>query len=502
MILPFVLLLPLLGGVLAWLSEGISPRPQTALTAGGLIASLVLVLASGLWPEQFATDFRLDWVPAWGVSFHLRMDGLARVMVLLTLGLGLVAVLSRARPRAPANPSAEPRRAGLFNLALSATLVGVLGVFLAADLVLLYLSWELMLLPMFGLIAGFGHERRRRASFQFLVLSQLGGLCLLVGIVAVAWLAQSHTGQMSFDLQRLIEATPTSGLGRSARLGLMLCFFVAFAVKLPAVPLHVWLPDAHTEAPTAGSIVLAGLMLKTGAYGLIRVAIPLFPNASAQFAPVAVALGAGGVLYGALLAFGQSDLKRLVAFTSVSHMGFVLIGIYACTELSVQGAIMQMVSHGLTTAGLFLVVGMLADDLGTRDRQAMGGLGRVAPELSLLASLLALASLGLPSMGSFIGEFAVLAGAWSRFPAATAAASLGIVGAAVYALSMAQWTFWGRPRDERRPRLRRPLDLALLSALVAGLFVLGLRPQPLFDLTGPEVRRLVDGADAERRGAP
>ena len=318
------------------------------------------------------------------------------MLILLTLGLGVMSVI--------ASWSEITERVGFFHFNLMLTLAGVIGVFLALDLFLFFFFWELMLVPMYFLIAVWGHERRIYAAIKFFLFTQGSGLLMFAAIVALALINYRQTGTLTFDYFALAKTQ----LGSTTQMWLMLGFFIAFAVKLPVVPFHTWLADAHTEAPTAGSVILAGLLLKTGAYGLLRFAVPLFPAASATFAPVAMTLGVIGILYGAMLAFAQDDMKRLVAYTSISHLGFVLLGIYAGNALALQGAIVQMLAHGLSTGALFILVGALQERLHTRDMRQLGGLWSTAPRIGAIGLFFAIASLGLPGLGNFVGEFLVL----------------------------------------------------------------------------------------------
>jgi NADH-quinone oxidoreductase subunit M len=349
-----------------------------------------------------------------------------------------------------------------------------------------------MLIPMYLLIILWGHEKRFEAGYKFMLFTQAGSLLLLVAIVALAYLHRQQSGAWSFDYASLL-GTRVEG---PVSLWLMLGFFAAFAVKLPVFPLHPWLPDAHTEAPTGGSVILAGLLLKTGAYGLIRFVIPLFPEASRMVAPVMLWLGVAGIVYGAFLAYAQQDMKRLVAYSSVSHMGFVLVGMYTFRRPAIDGAVMQMVAHGLSTGALFMLVGALQTRLHTRDLGRMGGLWRDLPRLSSLLLFFAVASLGLPGLGNFIGEFLVLFGAFKLDPWATAVGTFGLVLAAVYALALVQRALHGPP-----PAARRGPDMSMstawpLAIMAAFLVWLGLYPQPLFTLVSPSLDRI------ERTAAP
>ena len=409
MILFWLILTPLIGGVIA----GFGGRRNSALSRWLSLACLAidLVLIVALWAANYGAAVTLNgtwlaqidwpWIPQLGIRLHLGLDGLSLLLILLTLGLGVMSVI--------ASWAEITERVGFFHFNLMLTLAGVIGVFLALDLFLFFFFfWELMLVPMYFLIAVWGHERRIYAAIKFFLFTQGGGLLMFAAIVALALINYRQTGTLTFDYFALAKTQLVS----TTQMWFMLGFFIAFAVKLPVVPFHMWLADAHTEAPTAGSVILAGLLLKTGAYGLLRFAVPLFPAASSTFAPVAMTLGVIGILYGAMLAFAQDDMKRLVAYTSISHLGFVLLGIYAGNALALQGAIVQMLAHGLSTGALFILVGALQERLHTRDMLQLGGLWSTAPRIGAIGLFFAIASLGLPGLGNFVGEFLVLLGTY------------------------------------------------------------------------------------------
>jgi NADH-quinone oxidoreductase subunit M len=339
---------------------------------------------------------------------------------------------------------------------------------------------------MYFLIAIWGHESRIYAAIKFFLFTQLSGLLMLVAILGLYFIHGQNTGAYTFDYNQLLGTS----IPGSIAAWLMAGFMVAFLVKLPAVPLHNWLPDAHTEAPTAGSVVLAGLLLKTGAYGLLRFVVPLFPTAAAAFAPWAMLLGVLGILYGAILAFAQTDLKRLVAYTSVSHMGFVLLGVFAQNTLAWQGTVMQMICHGISTGALFILVGALQERIHTRDMTRMGGLWAVVPRMGAVALVFAMASLGLPGLGNFIGEFLVLLGAYQTNIVMTVLATLGLILATIYALWLIQRTFhgpneagWQLPDFSFREWL-------IMGALLGVIVWLGLYPQPVLDTARPTLEIL------------
>jgi NADH-quinone oxidoreductase subunit M len=377
-------------------------------------------------------------------------------------------------------------RVGFFHFNLLWTVAGIMGVFVALDLFLFYFFWELMLIPMYFLIAIWGHENRRYASIKFFLFTQLSGLLMLTAILGLVFVNHRSTGAFTFDYLELLGTPITEGTA----FWLMAGFFIAFAVKLPAVPVHTWLADAHTEAPTGGSVILAGLLLKTGAYGIMRFVVPLFPEAASRFAPVAMVLAVIAILYGALLAFAQTDAKRLVAYTSISHMGFVLLGIFAWNGMALQGAVVEIISHAMSTGALFVIVGALQERLHTRDLRRMGGLWSTAPRLGGVALTFALASLGLPGFGNFVGEFLVLLGTYQVSILAAVGAAAGLIGAVIYALWLVQLAFHGA--NDRRWRLAdlSGRETATMAAMIVIVLWLGLYPQPVLDAAGPALTQL------------
>ena len=479
--------MPLLAAILA---VPLGRRRDNAARVVALAAMAVeLALAVGAWihygrlglggrPGEWLAELNWPWVAALGIRFHLAMDGLSLLMILLTAFLGLASVIISWRE--------ITERVGHFHLHLMLVLAGVVGVFLAIDLFAFYFFWELMLIPMYFLIDLWGHEDRHRAAVKFFLFTQIGGLAMLLGILGLYFAHAAQTGVYTFDY----AALGTTVLAPRAALLMMLGFFASFAVKLPAFGLHSWLPAAHTQAPTAGSVILAGLLLKTGAYGLLRFALPLFPEASRQIAPVAMVLGVAGILYGAVLAFAQTDLKRLVAYTSISHLGFVLLGIYSFDMLALQGSVMQMICHGLSTGALFIIAGLLQDRLHTRDLGRMSGLWAAAPKLGAAAMFFAMASLGLPGLGNFIGEFLVLLGAYKVNIALSAVATVGLVAATVYSLWIIQRAFHGSPGPALSLEDLRLHEALVLLAMVALLLWLGLFPQTVLDTSKPAMEHL------------
>ena len=454
--------------------------------------SLGILAGAGVWllaafaagPEQglFAGQ-RLDWIPAFGISVRLEMDGLSLMLVALTLFLGLVAVV--------ASWSETQQRHGFFQFNLLWILAGVVGVFTALDLFLFFVFWEVMLIPMYFMIAIWGHENRAYAAMKFFLFTQISGLLMLLAILGLVYAHYSTSGVVTFDYYDLLGAQ----LDADFAFWLMLGFFVAFVVKLPGVPFHTWLPDAHTQAPTAGSVILAGILLKTGAYGLIRFVVPLFPEAALDFRWPAMALGAASVVYGGYLAYSQHDFKRLVAYSSIGHMGFVLLGVFAANTIATQGAIMQMIAHGFSTAALFMMAGALQERLHTRDMRKMGGLWQQAPRMGAITLFFVVASLGMPGLGNFVGEFLVLLGAFQVDVGLTVVAALGIVVAAVYSLILMQRSFQGAAQDDGAAIADFGVrELLVMALMVVALIVLGIYPQPVFDLSAPFVERLMEAA--------
>jgi NADH-quinone oxidoreductase subunit M len=482
MILPWLLIITVAGGVIAWLASLWSHKVCRWATLIALAIDLALALnlcahcPTGNITAQsnsWVAYYNHLWIESLGIEITLAADGLSALLLLLTVFLGLAAVVS--------SWSEIQRHVGWFHLTVMCTLAGIMGVFISLDLFLFYVFWELMLVPMFFLIVVWGHENRIRAGWKFFIFTQAGGLFLLLAILGLYFAHGRQTGIYTFNYLQLLAATTTGPIA----IWLLAGFATAFLIKLPAVPVHTWLPDAHTEAPTAGSVILAGLLLKTGAYGLLRFVLPLFPAAAADFAPAAMVLGTVGILYGALQAFGQSDAKRLVAYTSVSHLGFVLLGIFAFSETAWQGAFLIMIAHGLSTGALFIVVGCLQERIHTRRIDAMGGLWSAMPRMGGVAMFFALASLGLPGLANFVGEFLVLVGTFPKHPIFTIFASLGLVLSAIYSLWLMFTVFFGpaRPAQPAHDLVwREKIVFAVLIILIIGI---GLFPQPIIDTVKP-----------------
>ena len=478
-----------LGGATAWLAERYNknlPRWITVATCllAGLIVSrlffvpseheLLLAGTTSTWIEYL----NYPWIPRFGIGFVFAIDGLSLLLVALTIFLGFVAVIS--------SWDEIDHQPGFFQFNLLWTLAGVVGVFVALDLFLFFFFWEVMLIPMYLLIAIWGHENKAYASMKFFLFTQISGLIMLVAILGLVLGNSAMSGTLTFNYFDLLG----HNLGDELSFMLMCGFFIAFIVKLPAFPFHTWLPDAHTQAPTAASVLLAGILLKTGAYGLIRFTVPLFPAAAVQIADLAMILGAVGIIYGAILAYAQTDFKRLVAYSSVSHMGFVLVGVFAWTELTLQGSVMQMVAHGFSTAALFMLAGALQQRLHTRDMTKMGGLWQEVPRMGAIAMFFIIAGLGMPGLGNFVGEFLILLGAFGVNKLITIAATLGLVTGAIYALIAMQRVFQGERAQMEGITDFRMRELTAMIPMMIGLIWLGVYPQPVFDLVDPVLASL------------
>ena len=428
----------------------------------------------------------LPWIKVsdWTISYHMGVDGLSILLLLLTTFLTPISILSTWTA-----VEEKVRDFMLFFLLLE---VGMVGVFLAQDLFLFYVFWEFTLVPMYFLIGIWGGGRRLYAAIKFFLYTMAGSIFMLL---AILWLG---IYQGTFSVPELIAK---GGIPENIQFWLFLAFGVAFAIKVPMWPLHSWLPDAHVEAPTAGSVILAGVLLKMGTYGFLRFNLPLFPQAAIQLAPWIAGLAVVGIIYGAAVSYAQKDVKKLVAYSSVSHLGFVMLGLFALNPQGIQGGILQMVNHGLSTGALFLLVGMIYERRHTRELSEFGGLWRVMPVYGTLTLIVALSSMGLPGLNGFVGEFTILLGAFGAGQAGNALgsywfaglASLGVILAAIYMLYMFQKMFLG-PVDKEENRNLKDLnwrEIATLVPLLVFIFWIGVYPKPFFNLMAPAVEKIV-----------
>lgn len=480
MILLNLVIILMAGGVLAWLSGKWNPFLSRFISLAAVFIDFVLVLMifflNGTHNDQtWMIEFKAVWISRLGISIHLAMDGLSLLMLLLTFFIGMLAVLISWKE--------INVNTGFFHFNICWILAGIAGVFLSLDLFLFYFFWELMLIPMYFLIGIWGHEDRIYASYKFFIFTQASGLLMFLAILGLYLVHGDYTGTYTFDYSDLLGTHMSSTI----EIFLMCGFLAAFLVKLPVVPFHTWLPDAHTEAPTAGSLILAALMLKTGAYGLLRFIVPMFPKASVTFAPFGMILGIIGILYGAKLAFAQTDLKRLVAYTSVNHMGFIILGVFAFNELAYQGVVMQIIAHGISTGALFVIAGQLYERMHTRDINKMGGLWDQIPAIGAMGLIFSMASLGLPGLGNFIAEFLTLSGTFKANVLFACLASIGLIASTIYSVRIMQEVFYGRKNSEIKMKDLSVRESIVMGAMVVVIFYLGLFPGFVIDTAKPSI---------------
>jgi len=492
-ILTSLIVLPIVGAILLLFVKD-DEEHRTMLRAGALVVTVLVFLETlFLWArfDPASADFqfveRYAWIPAFGISYFVGVDGISLLLLVLTGFLTPLALLGSWE-----SVHKHTRAFCVFVLLLESAMMGV---FISLDLFLFYVFWDAMLIPMYFLIGIWGYERRVYAAVKFILYTMGGSVLMLLAILGLAYLHSTVAGGYSFDLTQIYRLQIPPNL----QFWFFLAFALSFAIKVPLFPFHTWLPDAHVEAPTAGSVLLAGVLLKMGTYGLVRFAFPLFPLAASFFAPYLAGLAVIGIIYGALVAMVQPDMKKLVAYSSVSHLGFVVLGISAMNVQGVQGAVYQMLNHGVSTGGLFLIVGMLSDRRHTRLIAEYGGLKHVVPHLVAAFLIITLSSIGLPGLNGFVGEFLILLGAFRWNPRMTAFAATGIVLSATYMLWMFQRVNYGPVSNEKNAGMRdlTPREWVVLVPIVAATVLMGVLPNLFLRPIAPSVARMVSQVQAQ-----
>jgi len=491
-VLDALLVVPLVGA-LAVLSLPANEAKKVALIA----ATIEFLISVPLWwtfqigTAEMQFQHAYPWMPGWGIYYRVGLDGISLFMVLLTTFTMPLAVLGswnyikdKLRP---------------FYALLLVLTTGMLGVFVALDLFVFYVFWEIMLIPMYFIIGVWGGPRRLYAAIKFFIYTFVGSLLMLVAILTMYYMVGNATGVYSFEYNHILENASAVGQWGFWLFG---AFALAFAIKVPMFPFHTWLPDAHVEAPTAGSVVLAGILLKMGTYGFLRFALPFFPTVALHPTVVTIVVGLAiiGIVYGALVAMVQPDFKKLVAYSSVSHLGFVMLGIWALTLQSVEGAILIMINHGISTGALFFLAGMLSERRHTREIAAFGGIAKVVPAFAAVLTLVALSSIGLPGTNGFVGEFLVLIGSFGPYPWATAVATTGVIFAAAYLLWALQRIIYNKldkPENENLPDLSKR-ELLVLAPLLACILWIGLYPKPFLERIEASAEELITTVQEHR----
>ncbi|HZR25772.1 MAG TPA: NADH-quinone oxidoreductase subunit M [Vicinamibacterales bacterium] len=486
-ILTSLVVLPIAGAILLSFVRDTHENEPMIRNIALIVSVLVFAETLLLWSRFSAStaDFqfveRHAWIPQFGISYYVGVDGISLFLLVLTGFLTPLALLGSWE-----SVHTRTKAFCMFVLLLESAMIGV---FVSLDLFLFYVFWDAMLVPMYFLIGIWGYDRRVYAAVKFILYTMAGSVLMLLAILGLALLHNTQTGAYSFDLLQMYQLSIPENL----QFWFFLAFALAFAIKVPLFPFHTWLPDAHVEAPTAGSVILAGVLLKMGTYGLVRFAFPLFPVAAAYFAPMLGTLAVIGIIYGALVAMVQPDMKKLVAYSSVSHLGFVVLGIAAMNVQGMQGAVYQMLNHGVSTGGLFLIVGMLSDRRHTRLIAEYGGLKRVVPHLVAAFLIITLSSIGLPGTNGFVGEFLILLGAFKSNPKMAAFAATGVILSATYMLWMFQRVNYGEVTKEENATMPdlRPREWLVIVPILAMAIFMGIFPNVFLKPMEPSVDRML-----------
>ena len=489
-----LLVIPMAGAaLLALFPSGAAKRLALVVSVVELVVSLGLWWAYDPGGAAFQLTLTAPWVPSWGISYYVGIDGISLMMVLLTTFLMPLSVLG--------SWSGITTRERSFYALLLALTTGMIGVFVSLDLFLFYVMWEVMLIPMYFIIGVWGGKKRLYASIKFFIYTMFGSLLMLVAILYLFYSAGRAIGSYSFAYEQILRH---ANVPLGAQFWLFGAFFLAFAIKVPMVPFHTWLPDAHTEAPTAGSVILAGILLKMGTYGFLRFAVPFFPTVAFHptVSAIVVGLAVIGIVYGALVSMVQPDFKRLIAYSSVSHLGFVMLGIWALTVQSTQGALMVMINHGISTGGLFFLVGMIYERRHSRMIADFGGIAKVVPVYAAVLTVVALSSVGLPSTNGFVGEFLVLLGSFPTHPAAVVVSTTAVIFAAAYLLWALQRVLYGPLVKEENRALTdlTPRELVVLVPLLVMIVGLGLYPGPVLRRMEPSARHYIETVQSRTTG--